>query len=179
MVLWLSWTTTATPYQIANMHNRAFREEASHIMSCWNVIDIENDVATNWHEQGGSFTGMNPMSRLVPPQDNNQWSCLCDFGLENCWDYKRDQESAENAEKLAMAASLWDAEPQQMVRCPHGRRKPRKTRPVPAPVAAKSMLRQRLEAVLNWLLYFLPFPPTGSHFASSSWMLSTRSTSRA
>lgn len=164
MILWLSWTTTATPYQIARMHNRAFRE-ASHIMSCWNVVNIENDVATNWHERGGSFTGMEPMSLLVPPPDNNRWSCLCDFGIEKCWDYKRDQESAENAEKLATAASLWAATPQQMLRCPHGRKKPRQIVSARAPLTQKPLLRHRLEAVWNWLVHFLPIPLRGSHFA--------------
>ncbi len=164
MILWLSWTTTATPYQISHMHNRAFRE-ASPIMSCWNVVDIENDVATNWHERGGSFTGMEPMSLLVPPRDSNQWSCLCDFGVENCWDYKRDQESAENSEKLAMAASLWDATPQQLLRCPHGRKEPRNIGRASAPVPERSLLGQRLEAVWARLVRSLPITLRGSHFA--------------
>lgn len=121
-ILWLSWITTATPTQIAKMHNRVFAD-SPHKMSRWNVVDIENSVATNWHERGGSFGGMNRLSLLVPPGSDNPWSCLCGFGVENCYDYKRDQKSGENLEKLSMARMLWDATPKELVRCPHGRRR--------------------------------------------------------
>lgn len=50
MVLWFSWTTTAKAQQIANMHNRAF-PRPSHRLTCWDVLNIENDVAINWHER--------------------------------------------------------------------------------------------------------------------------------
>lgn len=63
------------------------------------------------------------MALLTPPGDNNPWACVCDFGIENCWDYKRDWESGENLEKLSMARTLWDKTPKEMVRCPHGRRR--------------------------------------------------------
>jgi hypothetical protein len=141
MILWFSWTTTTTPTQIANMHNRAFSESAQ-TTSRWNVIDIENDVAINWHEHGRSFTGMEPMPLLVPPGDNNSWSCLCDFGVDNCWDYKRDEESGENLEKLSMARMLWDATPKELVRCPHGRRRQREGALPAAPAPRPSMLRR-------------------------------------
>lgn len=141
MVLWFSWTMTTTPTQIAKMHNCAF-SESPHTMSRWNVIDIENDVAINWHERGRSFKGMEPMSLLVSPGDNNSWSCLCDFGVDNCWDYKRDEESGENLEKLSMARMLWDATPKQLVRCPHGRRRPREGALPAAPAPKPSMLRR-------------------------------------
>jgi hypothetical protein len=123
-VLWLSWTTTASSTHIAKMTNRAFSDSRIKL-SHWNVLDIENDVATIWHERGRSFSGMEPMSLLVPPGDDNPWSCLCDFGVPNCYDFKRDKENGENLEKLSMARMLWDATPKQMVRCPHGRRRTR------------------------------------------------------
>jgi hypothetical protein len=123
-ILWFSWTTTATPSQIAKIHNRAFSDSPSK-MSRWNIVDIENSIATDWYERGCSFGGMNPTPLITPPGDNNPFSCLCDFGVPNCYDFKRDQESAENLEKLSMARMLWDAKPKEMVRCPHGRRRPK------------------------------------------------------
>jgi hypothetical protein len=94
-------------------------------MSRWNIVDIENSIATNWHERGRSFGGMSPTLLIAPPGDDNPFSCLCDFGVPNCYDFKRDQESAENLEKLSIARMLWDAKPKEMVRCPHGRRRPK------------------------------------------------------
>ena len=76
---------------------------------------------------------MEPWSLLVPPGDANEWSCVCEFGVENCWDYKRRIDGdgdgnggEEDREKLCMAACLWDATPKQLVRCTHGRRKTEK-----------------------------------------------------
>lgn len=105
---------------------------------------------------------MIPIPLLDPPEDHNEWSCLCDFGVENCWQYKRDQDSADSIEKLDMAASLWAATPEQKVRCPHGRTRPEETsrlptpepepepEPVPVPEPQKSLLRQHLDAIFSF-----------------------------
>jgi hypothetical protein len=123
-VLWHSWTTIASPVTIARMHNRAFSSSATPKMSRWNVVDIENDIATNWYERGRSFKGLEPWSLLVAPAGHDQWACLCDFGVQNCWDYKRDGATSDDLERLDMARSLWDATPAELVSCAHGRRRP-------------------------------------------------------
>ncbi len=71
---------------------------------------------------------MEPWSLLVPPGDADEWSCVCDFGVEDCWEYKRSIDGdgdavEEDRERLCMAACLWDATAKQLVRCAHGRRK--------------------------------------------------------
>jgi len=123
-VLWHSWTTIASPPTIARMHNRVFSSSATPKMSRWNVVDIENDIATNWYERGRSFKGLEPWSLLVAPTGQDKWSCLCDFGVQNCWDYKRDGGTLNDLERLDMARSLWDATSAELVSCTHGRRRP-------------------------------------------------------
>lgn len=153
-VLWFFWTTTAKPHHIANIQNRAF-SELTHTMTQWDVVNIEHEMASHWNRHGGSFTDVAPMSLLGPPGDNNRWSCLCDFGVKNCWDYKRDKNTPENLEKLSMARTLWDATPKQMVRCPHGRERPEEKRssthlaPVSRPYPLQS-LRARPRRVTFW-----------------------------
>lgn len=49
---------------------------------------------------------------------------MCDFGVENCWDFKRDRGTLEDLESLDMARMLWDATPSEVVKCAHGRRRP-------------------------------------------------------
>jgi hypothetical protein len=90
-------------------------------ISRWNLVNIENDIATNWHERGRSFKGMEPWSLLVAPADHDESSCLCDFGVQNCWDFKRDGGMVDDLERLDMARSLWDATPSELVSWRMGR----------------------------------------------------------
>jgi hypothetical protein len=106
------------------MHNRAFSFSATTKMTRWNVVDIENDIATNWYQRGRSFKGMDPWSLLIASANHDKWSCLCDFGVRNCWDYKRDGGTLDDLERLDMARSLWDATPAELVSCTHWRRRP-------------------------------------------------------